>query len=1138
MPHLLRFKAFVIPCLFYSLIASAQTTNTYTTNTTWAVPAGISTIVIKVYGGGGGVGGRDCGAGCGNAAAGPVGYVFASYTVTPGDIIGIYPGAKGANGLNNTTANGGGSGGVSTYNSSYNGGNGGNAGPSGSSGGGGGGGAASLVTINSVFKIVAGGAGAGGGMANSYNSGKAGSSNISANGTSNTGGNGAASIGDGGGGGGGGGGQYGSVGGTVYSIGAETAGNGGYRGNNSLAGATSTFYNTYTTWTNAGRIEITYSTVSAGGTASSSQTICSGNQPAALTLSNFAGSSIQWQYSDNNSTWNNIAGATLPDLTGAQMGSLSATRYYRAVVDGSALSSTVTITVLTMNAGVAPSGSGTEADPYLISSMDNLQWITSDASRWDQYYKQTVDIDASVTYSPCYNSGAGWSPVGNSSTNFTGSYDGQGFSITDLYINRTGDEYVGLFGFLWDAEISNLSLVNANIYGGKYTGGLAGAADSDTRITNVHISGNVSGTAYDYEIFTGGLVGGFHGSQSVVDQSSSSAYIYCYDYSGYATCSVGGLFGEFEGTCQNSFSTGNVTVQGEYNSTVYAGGLVGNAIGQILNSYANGYVEVWNVYDGNFYGGGFAGKSTQAIINCYSTGYIINYDSYMGSAAGFVGENGGQITNCYSLGNTYAYTTVGGFIANDYGTVTNSFYDMDINNMGDDGSGRGRTTAEMRELVTFFNASWDLKCETKNGADDIWRINSSDNNGYPSLSWQDYTMNCPEWTGASNTTFGTNSNWSGSFVPAEGMDIVMSASATNDLVLPQNWQVGNLSFNGAGKLIKLGNYNLTSGGMITSTGTSDYIQTNGSGLLQKNIDVDSSFNFPVGNTAYSPVSITNNSNVDDDFTVNVLDEVYANGSDGATVTKNRVQHTWNIGKANANDGSGTDFVFNWNSGETSGTIITPSPFHYGTAWDIQTVGTTSSTSTSLTYAGYTGTFSPFSVMEGSSTLPVSWLSFTAQKQNNTTLLKWSTASEQGTESYTVQHSANGITWEVVGVKPAAGNSNTIQQYSFVHTRPVEGMNYYRLVQKDIDGKENYSQVASINFGKLLKQLIIYPNPVSNGQLNVKLAKPATVQIFNSTGLLVLQKELPAGEKQLTLTQLSKGIYTIKAGEERISFVIQ
>jgi hypothetical protein len=1139
MNHPLRLIAFAICCLFYSLFSTAQTTNTYTSNTTWNVPAGVNTIIIRVYGGGGGTGGRDCGAGCSNAPGGPVGFVYASYAVTPGDVIGIYPGGKGTDGANNVTNTGGGTGGVSPYNVAYNGGTGGNAGGVGSSGGGGGGGAASIVTINSTIRIVAGGGGGGGGMANSPNSGLAGSASISANGTSNTGGNGQPTVGDGGGGGGGGGGQYGSIGGTVYVVGGERAGNGGYRGNNSVSGASVTFYDNYATWANAGRIEITYSSVIFGGTTLSDQSLCGSQQPSELSLSGFYGSTIQWQYSDNNSSWNNIASATSPILTTSQIGSLSATRYYRVLIDGSTTSTVTTIAIVNPAAGVTPSGSGTLVDPYLISSMGNLNWITENTSRWDKHYKQTTDIDAAVTSTACYNPGVGWNPIGNAATKFTGSYDGQGHSITSLYINRQSHEYTGLFGFLSGAEIANLSLVNITLTGGKYAGALSGAADGATKITTLTISGNINAYFFDYEAAVGGLIGWFYGNQGLVDQSSSSAYISCYDYTSMATCYGGGLLGVSEATCQNSFSTGNIYIDGVYDGNVYTGGFVGYTSGQITNCYATGYTEIWSAYNAYYTSaGGFAANNSGTITNSYALGSCYNYDSYSGDsyAAGFTGDNSGQITNCYSTGYAYANSMYGGLVANNNGTITNSFYDMDVS-IGDDGSGTGKSNFDMLQLTTFFSATWDLKCETLNGKNDVWRINPYDNNGYPTLAWQNFSMDCPEWVGSSNTTFGENNNWGNSFIPAEGMDIVISASAVNDLDLPQNWLAGNITFNGAGKLIKLNNNNLTLGGTVTGADATNYIQTNGNGLVKKEIIIDSSFAFPVGNSSYNPVTITNNTLADDEFTLQILDDVFANGSNGIPVTGTRINRTWNIGKTNANSGSGIDFVFNWNGGETTGTLITPTLHHYSTAWDKQT-GTTSSSATSLTYTGYMGSFSPFSILEGSSSLPVNWLSFTAQKQNSTALLNWSTASEQGAESYTVQHSTDGINWNPIGIKAAAGNSSVIQQYSFIHSDPAAGINYYRLIQRDIVGKENQSKIVSVYFDNLAKPMTIYPNPVSNGMLIIKLTKPATVKIFNSVGALMLQKNVTTGETQLKLTHLSKGIYTIKAGDETTSFIIQ
>lgn len=76
---------------------------------------------------------------------------------------------------------------------------------------------------------------------------------------------------------------------------------------------------------------------------------------------------------------------------------------------------------------VPPAGSGTSNDPYLISSLENILWISLSASNYSKHYKQTADIDASATAG--WYQGEGWDPIGSGSQEFTGTYNGQGFKI-------------------------------------------------------------------------------------------------------------------------------------------------------------------------------------------------------------------------------------------------------------------------------------------------------------------------------------------------------------------------------------------------------------------------------------------------------------------------------------------------------------------------------------------------------------------------------------------------------------------------------------------------------------------------------------------------------------------------------------
>ena len=208
---------------------------------------------------------------------------------------------------------------------------------------------------------------------------------------------------------------------------------------------------------------------------------------------------------------------------------------------------------------VAPAvGDGTTAGTaYEIETFENLLWISEDSDRWDKFYKQTADIDASPTLNELCFGSEGWSPIGNSSTNFTGTYDGGGKTISDLFINSNTSELpVGLFGRTSSsASIQKVGLVDVSITGMGQTGGLVGR--NDGTITESFVTGTVTTQASSG--FTGGLVGENYGAISnsyataAVNATNSS-------YDG----SVAGLVGNTTapGSVTRSYSTGTVTTAG------------------------------------------------------------------------------------------------------------------------------------------------------------------------------------------------------------------------------------------------------------------------------------------------------------------------------------------------------------------------------------------------------------------------------------------------------------------------------------------------------------------------------------------------------------------------------------------------
>lgn len=120
-------------------------------------------------------------------------------------------------------------------------------------------------------------------------------------------------------------------------------------------------------------------------------------------------------------------------------------------------------------------------------------WADLDAMRsgLSGSYVLTTDLDSNsagyATYAgSAANAGAGWSPVGDNSTPFTGTFDGANYSIKDIYISRAATSYVGLFGKISGATVRNVRMTNAYVSGNSQVGGLTGAGTTGYTISGVY----------------------------------------------------------------------------------------------------------------------------------------------------------------------------------------------------------------------------------------------------------------------------------------------------------------------------------------------------------------------------------------------------------------------------------------------------------------------------------------------------------------------------------------------------------------------------------------------------------------------------------------------------------------------------
>ncbi len=138
--------------------------------------------------------------------------------------------------------------------------------------------------------------------------------------------------------------------------------------------------------------------------------------------------------------------------------------------------------------GVQPEGSGTIEDPYQISALNNLEWLSCTSAAWNCFFIQTEDIDATETES--WNDGAGFAPIGTVYNCFSGTYDAYGHTISNLTINRSNEDYIGFFVNLQNATVINLSLTDCYVHGASSVGGLACWANYSI-ISNCNISGEI-----------------------------------------------------------------------------------------------------------------------------------------------------------------------------------------------------------------------------------------------------------------------------------------------------------------------------------------------------------------------------------------------------------------------------------------------------------------------------------------------------------------------------------------------------------------------------------------------------------------------------------------------------------------------
>jgi hypothetical protein len=318
-------------------------------------------------------------------------------------------------------------------------------------------------------------------------------------------------------------------------------------------------------------------------------------------------------------------------------------------------------------------GNGSKEDPFQISNSRQLEMVKVFS---DSHFIQVDDI--------LVRRYENLRPIGSKKQPFSGSYDGQGFVISEIDILQSPDGATGFFGFIEDAKLKNIVLIDIFVSGNDLTGGLAGHS-VNSEISNIFISGQIYGNDK-----TGGLVG--YGESSYFSEIKVSA-----DVGGER--SVGGVVGistssvieksSFAGKVSGTYTTGGIT-GANYDGNV------------ILNSYCRG--DVQKNYGTPFSTiGAFSGYNSDSEISfSYSSVRVVLEIPDPNKKRGFVGSQSGE---------------------NEYHA---NFFDSEVSGQTSGIGAEPLVTEEMKTPEIYIEHGWDF--------DTVWQIDEMVNDGYPYLT--------------------------------------------------------------------------------------------------------------------------------------------------------------------------------------------------------------------------------------------------------------------------------------------------------------------------------------------------------------------------------------------------------------------
>jgi hypothetical protein len=298
--------------------------------------------------------------------------------------------------------------------------------------------------------------------------------------------------------------------------------------------------------------------------------------------------------------------------------------------------------------------------------------------------------------------------------------------------------------------------------------------------------------------------------------------------------------------------------------------------------------------------------------------------------------------------------------------------------------------------------------------------------------------------------------------------------------------------------------------------------------------------FPIGlNTSVtSNDAYLTNTGTSDTFTVGVKNTFDFPLADPTKV----VNRQWDIqeattGSANVNVRLGwliADQQSNFNPSAPINTI------HYQGSWNETSAAITGSGTVADPYisstAGYTS-FSPFGVDNTGGVVPVTFVNIKAsQDANNTIQVGWANATEFNINRYVIERSSDGINFSPATMVSPKENNGLYNSYTWTDVAPFNGNNFYRIKAVEQSSTINYSTIVKVDIGSANSGIAIYPNPVTNGTVNLQLTNMPQgayeAKLMNLNGQVLVTKTINHAGGSATQTiqlnnSVAKGIFTLE-----------